>query len=123
MTSQRPYLLRAIHDWLIDNGLTPYILVDAKAHGVNVPEEHIVEGQVVLNVSPSAVQALEMTNQEIRFNARFSGKARSVSVPSYAVKAIYARENGKGMVFAEDGEDVPPGGGAPPRKPSLKVVK
>src|SRR5687768_16113559 len=99
MTSNRPYLLRAIYQWISDNGLTPYLLVDASWPGVLVPPQAAKDGRVVLNVAGRAVAALEMGNDWIRFMARFGGVSHSVEVPVGAVLAIYAQENGQGMMF------------------------
>lgn len=133
MSSSRPYLIRALYDWITDNGLTPHLLVNAELEGVEVPREHVHEGRIVLNVNPGAVRALELGNERVEFNARFGGVARTVSLPVDAVMAIYARENGQGMAFGNE-----PGGGVPPsspksstgkttsqgrKKPNLKVVK
>ena len=127
MTSSRPYLIRALHEWVLDNDMTPYLLVDATREGVDVPPQSVQDGKIILNISPSAVQGLSLGNECVEFNARFGGIPTHVSVPTAAVLAIYARENGRGMVFAEEeeGDDNPPGGpdGEPPRRPSLKVVK
>lgn len=130
VTSRRPYLIRAIHEWVLDNGLTPHILVAADAEAVEVPTEFVTEdGKITINVSPSAVHGLEFGNQLISFSARFSGRPFAVSVPPGAVLALYARENGEGMLFGEV-EDPDP---TPPEPPEddgdsgkgshLKVVK
>lgn len=105
MTSHRPYLLRALYEWIADNGLTPHLLVDATRPGVQVPKHAINDGRIVLNVAQRAVAGLEMTNDIIRFSARFGGVSHSVSVPVGAVLAIYARENGQGMALPPDSED------------------
>ncbi|WP_026377494.1 ClpXP protease specificity-enhancing factor [Aestuariibacter salexigens] len=140
MTSNQPYLLRAFYEWIVDNNLTPYIVVDATKPGVEVPEEHIRNGQIVLNVSPSACANLLIGNIDVTFEARFGGVARQLVVPIYAVLAIYARENGAGTVFAGeeemsepaahdlDQEDVPSTPSQAPKpakkgKPTLKVIK
>ena len=135
MTSNRPYLIRAIYDWLVDNDLTPYLLVDAGREGVYVPENYVEGGRIVLNVSPSAVRDLELGNELIAFHARFGGSGFSVSLPPGAVLGVYARENGEGIQFAEQTEDESAPTDAdsdtaepkPPRtpggKPSLKVIK
>ncbi len=99
MTPRRPYLLRAFYDWLVDNDLTPHLVVDALMNGVRVPEEFIQDGQIILNVAPRAVGNLELGNDAITFSARFGGRPHSVIVPLYAVQAIYARENGAGTMF------------------------
>jgi stringent starvation protein B len=127
MTSKRPYLIRAMHEWIVDNGATPHILVDAQKEGVEVPTEYIQDGKIVLNISPAAVRDLQLNNDWILFSARFRGRAMQASIPTSAVMAIYARENGQGMLFNE-AEDSPPSPPEPPPtkrsgKPSLKVVK
>ncbi len=110
MTSNRPYLLRAMYDWISDNGLTPYILVDAAAPGVQVPKSAIKDGRVVLNVAARAVAQLELGQDRVRFVARFSGVSQSVEVPMASLLAIYAHENGQGMMFpAENQPPTPPG--------------
>ncbi len=128
MTSNRPYLLRAVHEWICDNGLTPYILVDAGKPGVQVPPQAVSEGRVVLNLAPRAVARLEIGNEKITLMARFSGVSRPVSVPIAAVQAIYARENGQGMLLAEDPAGTAPAGAsgdspaAATDAPSLQAV-
>ena len=125
MTTNRPYLLRALYEWITDNGLTPHVLVDAEIDGVDVPEHAIQKGKVVLNVAAGATEQLLLDNETISFKARFSGKPYPISVPMDAVIAIYARENGQGMMFAQDDTDPPPvdGSDAPPPRSHLKVVK
>jgi stringent starvation protein B len=131
MTSSQPYLIRAIYDWIIDNGLTPYLLVNANNDYAMIPREYVEDGKIVLNINPSAISDLQLGNDYIMFNARFSGKAMEVSVPVVSVLAIYARENGQGMMFDENPEDTPspPSDDTPPekskksQKPQLKVVK
>ena len=129
MTSNRPYLIRALYEWLVDNDLTPYLLVDADRESVHVPSRYVEEGRIVLNVSPSAVRDLSLGNDLIAFEARFGGSAFSISLPPDAVLGVYARENGKGMLFPDEDIDDPeppkPTPPAPPSggKPSLKVVK
>lgn len=128
MTSNRPYLLRAVHEWICDNGLTPHIVVDAGKPGVQVPPQAVKDGRVVLNLAPRAVTRLEIGNDAITFMARFGGVSQAVSVPIAAVQAIYARENGQGMLMAEDspGTAAPvEKAGEPPAKasgPSLQAV-
>lgn len=138
MTSSRPYLIRAIYEWVVDNAQTPYLLVDAQDDDVQVPREFVQDGRVVLNVSPTAVARLDLGNEYVSFSARFGGTPREVTVPVHRVLAVYSRENGQGMMFAEE-EEPPepptpsPGGGeeaTPPTRPSggsgrpsLKVVK
>lgn len=130
MTSSRPYIFRAIYDWIIDNGLTPYILVNAEMPGARVPERHVESGRIVLNISPRAVTGWNQDHEWLSFSARFGGVSQEVCIPIHAVLAIYARENGKGMVFEkEEGGVPPPSGPQPPSdgpkrgKPHLQVIK
>lgn len=99
LSPRRPYLLRAFYEWLLDNQLTPHLVVDVTLPGVHVPMEYARDGQIVLNIAPRAVGNLELANNEVRFNARFGGVPRQVFVPMAAVLAIYARENGAGTMF------------------------
>lgn len=145
--SRRPYLLRAMLDWMVDCGHTPHLIVDAAPEGVRVPKAYVKEGRIVLNISPNATQSLQIDGEAVSFNARFGGVAQVIHVPIDAVLGIYARETGQGMVFSAEGEagpgegapeagppappSTPPEGGPPggrPRggkggRPSLKVVK
>lgn len=127
MTSSRPYLIRALYEWIVDNGCTPHIVVNAMAKGVEVPQQYVnKDGQIVLNIAPRAVSGLEMTNQAITFSARFGGIPTQIHVPCYAVMGVYARENGQRMMFESEPEPdhTPPGnGGDGNRRPSLRVVK
>lgn len=126
MTSSRPYLVRALFDWITENNLSPYLLVNTKVPGVQVPAEHVVNDKIIFNVSPQAVRDLRLGNDLIEFSGRFGGKPRAISVPVRAVMAIYAKENGRGMVFNEDEEDLPPtdtAGAQPASKSKLKLVK
>jgi stringent starvation protein B len=109
MTSRRPYLIRAFYDWIMDNGLTPYLSVDADYAGVEVPTGYVVEGRIVLNISPASVHNLELGLEYILFDARFSGQSFQIVVPVKAVLAIFAKENGEGMafVFGQQEEDSP----------------
>src|SRR5690554_6217590 len=113
MTPSRPYLLRAIHEWIIDNDLTPHILVDASVPGAVVPMQYVEDGKIVFNVAPRAVNTLQMRNDAVEFEARFGGNPMHVYIPIGAVLAVYARENGKGMIFSdEEGtEPTPPDDG------------
>ncbi|MBR2513668.1 MAG: ClpXP protease specificity-enhancing factor [Halomonas sp.] len=104
MKSSRPYLARALYEWLLDNELTPYFVVDATQPGVEVPRQFVQNGQIVLNAAPTAVRDLFMENQAIGFNARFGGQPMQVMIPIPALIAIYARENGAGMVFGHEPE-------------------
>lgn len=115
MTSNRPYLLRAIYDWITDNNLTPYVLVDATRDGVRVPPQVVKNGQVVLNLAMRAVANLDLGNEWISFQARFSGVSHAILIPVQAVLALYAQENGQGMMFpADEGGDTPPPAPEPP---------
>jgi stringent starvation protein B len=124
MTSNRPYLLRALYQWIIDNGMTPHVLVDAGDSEALVPAEHVKDGKIVLNISPQAVPDLVIGDDAMTFRARFSGRSIAVRIPLRALLAIYARENGKGMAFPPESPDTgspaPEGGD---RRPVLKVVK
>ncbi|MBP2850307.1 MULTISPECIES: ClpXP protease specificity-enhancing factor [Dickeya] len=99
LSPRRPYLLRAFYDWLLDNQLTPHLVVDVTVSGVQVPMEFARDGQIVLNIAPRAVGNLELADDSVRFNARFGGVPRQVFVPMASVMAIYARENGAGTMF------------------------
>ncbi len=134
MKPSRPYLIKALQEWLLDNDCTPHLAVDVAVKGVMVPEQFISDGQIVLNISPSAVQNFLLDDQAISFNARFGGVPMNVYVPMAAVLAVYARENGAGMGFGmEPGaeyyelEPLDPEVPEPPKpssgRPSLKVVK
>lgn len=107
MTSSRPYLVRALYEWILDNSCTPHVVVNALADGVEVPQEHVDDGRIVLNISPSAVQDLHIDDHFIRFNGRFAGVPRQITVPMKALMGIYARENGQGMMFEEQPETNP----------------
>jgi stringent starvation protein B len=137
MTPSRPYLMRALFEWVLDNESTPYVLVDANIIGVQVPQEYVNDGQIVLNISPGAVQGLMINNEAMSFNARFSGVTQNIYVPIVAVLAIYAKETGEGMVFGNEAGAPDPNDPQPtPKKkeetrsqdkpsgrPSLTVVK
>ena len=102
MTSHRPYMIRALHEWILDNNFTPYILVNAYTEGVEVPQDYVKDGQIVLNISPQAIKTLNISNTAIEFEGRFGGIPTKVYAPIYAIMSIYARENGQGMVFETD---------------------
>ena len=129
MSSSRPYLIRALYEWILDNQCTPYVLVNAGYPETVVPQGFVEDGQIVLNLSPSAIRHLEMDNDRISFDGRFGGQAQQVWLPAQSVMAIYARENGQGMVFeiepiAPPPEDTPKSDDKPQSaRPSLKVVK
>ncbi len=125
MSSSVPYLLRATNEWVLDNQYTPYLIVDATVSGTMVPADHVKDGQIVLNISPTAIRDLVMTNEHVMFSGRFGGIAQEIFVPIEAVLGLVAKENGEGMWFSkEDGGQQPD----PPETkkktaPSLKVVK
>ncbi len=129
MTSSRPYMIRALYEWIVDNDCTPHILVNAHADGVQVPQQHVdKEGQIILNISPNSVGSLELGLEFISFNARFGGLANDIFVPTHAVLGIYARENSQGMVFEAEANPTEPPPPKPPaddnnKRPSLRVVK
>lgn len=129
-SSRRPYLVRAMHEWITDNGQTPHLVVDASVAGVEVPAASVQDGRIILNVSWQATEGLKLGNEAIEFAARFAGRSQAVRIPEQAVLGIYARETGQGMLFqGQDGAGDPPprapdaapqaGGG----KPRLRVVK
>jgi len=136
MTSHRPYLLRALNEWIADNNMTPHLLVDATRPGVQVPSQAVSDGKVVLNIAERAVARLLIDNDAVSFTARFGGVSHPVVVPISAVLAIYARETGQGMALPEDptgSHDEPPpptdatpdaqGTSTPPRRGHLRVIK
>jgi stringent starvation protein B len=129
MTSSRPYLIRAIYQWIVDNGATPHLLVDASYPSVCVPREYVENNKIILNIGPMAAHGLKLGNEHVEFSARFSGKSLPVVVPIGAVLAIYARENGQGMVFNEndgrgaDKKGVTEQNANKPQRPKLRVVK
>ena len=128
MNSSRPYIMRALYEWIVDNECAPYVLVDASMADVMVPQQFVKENQIVLNISPDAVVDLNISNQAVAFNGRFGGVATDVFVPISAVVGIYARENGQGMVFdpeeaAEPPDDTPPDPEKAEKRPALKIVK
>ncbi|MAK72360.1 MAG: ClpXP protease specificity-enhancing factor [Idiomarinaceae bacterium] len=139
MTPKRPYLLRALYDWIVDNQLTPHLVVDATIVGTKVPQQFVKDGQITLNISPSAVVGLQVLDDAIRFNARFSGQPMEVIVPMTAALALFARENGAGAMFeAEPQLDKMPVDETPEessggtgqseektksKRPNLKVIK
>lgn len=129
-TSRRPYLLRAIYEWALDNGLTPHLVVAADAPGVEVPRQYVQDGKITLNISAQAAKGLSIGDTTVLFSARFGGQSWQVSIPVGAILAVYARENGEGIVFGEvETGDKPPESPAPaplpPKRgrPQLKVVK
>jgi stringent starvation protein B len=138
VTSRRPYLLRAMHEWMTDNQQTPHLVVDAMGNGVEVPRQFVQDGKIVLNISYHATNGLTMSNEHVEFNARFGGQTHYVRVPIHAIQGIYARETGQGMIFSDEDAPPPPdntpdtGGSAaegaatkaaPRARPQLKVVK
>ncbi len=139
LTSRRPYLLRAMHEWMTDNQQTPHLVVDANATDVEVPRQYVQDGKIVLNISYHATNGLTMSNERVEFNARFGGQTHYVRVPIHAVLGIYARETGQGMIFSDEDAPTPTPPGATPEpngaatdnaagksarsRPQLKVVK
>ncbi len=108
MTSTRPYLIRAFYDWIVDNQCTPHVVVNASEKNVEVPEEYVDGGQIVLNIAVAAVHGLHLGDDAVEFQARFGGRVRRIHAPISSILAIYAKENGRGMVFSEDESDPPP---------------
>lgn len=124
LTSSQPYLLRAIYEWIVDNSLTPYILVNASHDNVQVPRQFVENDKIVLNIAPRAVNNLQLNNEQVLFDARFSGQPMQVMLPISAVLAIYAKENGQGMVFNENEQPTDPDPEpTDPDKPKLRLVK
>lgn len=129
MTSSRPYLIRSIYDWIVDNALTPYILVNAEYPGVEIPQEFVSGGRVILNISPDSCRGLHLDNDRIVFTTRFSGRTVQLAMVPGAVMAIYAKENGRGMEFGEEDGDLPSptdtgaSQSSTGRKPALRLVK
>ncbi len=132
MNSSKPYLVRALYEWILDNDTTPYILVDTNSDEVLVPPGITNDGKVVLNLAPAAIENLEMTNEHVSFSARFNGVAENIYCPITSLLAIYARENGEGMMFpAEESDDnaeqqpvdAESSDRAKPKGPTLKVIK
>ncbi len=126
---KRPYLLRAMHQWIAECGNTPHVIVDAGREGADVPRAYVKDGKIVLNLSEGATQRLRLGNEDIEFDARFAGVIHHVRFPVSAVLGVYARETGEGMVFSEQDLGPEPPRGPPqteeggPRRPQLKVVK
>lgn len=132
MTSLKPYLIRAVHEWILDNNFTPFLLVNANHPEAILPQQFAQNGQIILNIRPAAIDALSLGDDAIEFNTRFSGKSTYIKAPVTAIMAIYAKENGKGMVFEseESQNDEPPKPDLPnppeppkPVKPTLRVLK
>jgi len=130
VTPSKPYVVRAIYDWIVDNNCTPHILIDATSDGVVVPEDYVTDGQIVLNISSTAVVTLHLGNDAVSFSGRFGGVPLDVFLPLDSILGIYARENGQGMIFDDDesGSPTPPPEPDPiapgsSRRPSLKLVK
>lgn len=126
MKSNRPYLIRALNEWIIDNDMTPHLLIDADFPGTTVPQDFIQDGKIVLNISPGAVNDLFIDNEMVSFSARFSGKSTNIYLPIGAVTAIYSRENGHGMIFPEENNDnleQEVNSVVERKKPDLKLIK
>ncbi|MCZ6804418.1 MAG: ClpXP protease specificity-enhancing factor [Proteobacteria bacterium] len=127
MNSNQPYLLRALYGWICDNHLTPYLLVDVSGDKLSVPLDFVEDNKIVLNISPNAVRDLDLSDDFINFKARFSGKSMSVYFPVDVVLAIYAKENGRGMIFPGEDQKVQTDGAlvsnSEPRKKEVKKKK
>ena len=138
MSSNQPYMFRGIYEWILDNGASPYVLVNAEASNVSVPSQSIENGQIILNISPSAVTNFHMDNDVVSFSARFGGVPENIYLPMNAILALYAAENGQGMVFSpveleseleksntELPQEQKPQSNKPPKpgKPILKLVE
>jgi len=135
MTPSRPYLLRAIYEWLLDNDMTPYAVINANYPGIDLPIEHVRNEQMILNLAPTAVGGLNIGNDWVMVDVRFGGRPVRLQLPTMAVMAIYARENGRGMVFSDEEEPTPEPPPATPagsdqssgssgrKRPALRVVK
>ncbi|HEY3645728.1 MAG TPA: ClpXP protease specificity-enhancing factor [Gammaproteobacteria bacterium] len=134
MLPRKPYFLRAMHQWIVDSGSTPYMVVDVNAADVEIPPGYAQDGKLVLNISYEATSGLDLGAEAVQFDARFGGVSRRVRVPMAAILAVYAHESGQGMLFDAEGEpqDGEPGGVAPSggdgpkptgKKPTLKVIK
>ncbi len=136
VTPTRPYLVRAIYEWINDNTLTPYLLINAEEKGVFVPVQYVKDGQIILNIAPHAVQQLLMNNDAVGFSARFGGVSQQVYVPMRAVMGLYARENGQGLFFDTQeyeaqmtdttepltSDHIPRAEATPVKKPSLRIL-
>lgn len=134
LTPSRPYLARAIYEWICDNNLTPYLLVDATVPYTDVPQQFVNDGQIVLNIVPHAVHKLNMSNEAVTFSARFGGVSQDIYVPIQAVLGLYARENGQGLFFDPDEyanvkvdentleSNTTEDPEAPKKKPSLRIL-
>jgi len=134
ISSRRPYLIRAIYDWIVDNDLTPHVVLDAEREGVDVPHQYVEDGKIVLKIAPSAIRDLLIDGDGISFSARFGGKPMTIYSPIGAVITIYASENGQGLSFesraepdaaSDNSDDDPDPPKAPPKgkRPALRVVK
>ena len=135
MTSNRPYLMRAMYDWILDNDLTPHVMIDAEMPNVEIPRQYVEDGKIILNVAPRAVQGFLIDNDCLGFNARFGGKPYDIYAPINAIRAVYAAENNEGMMFdklperepepPKDTEELSSEATAPDKskRPTLRVVK
>jgi len=132
LSSNKPYLIRALYEWLLDNNATPYLLVDTRHRDLRIPPNIDKDGRVALNISPGAIDGLDMANDSIAFSARFGGRAFDIYLPMATILAIYSADDNEGMMFAE--EEPPPEGGPDDdgpgdggddggNRPGLRVVK
>lgn len=127
LSSSKPYFIRALYEWMVDNRLTPHLIINAEVQGVAVPTQYVEDGKIVLNVAPSAARDLQLGNELVSFKARFRGTAFDIRVPVQAVEAIYAKETNSGMAFRLE-DTLTPDSTEPPgpkrsKKPQLKVIK
>lgn len=125
MTSNRPYLLRGLYEWILDNNMTPYIVLDNSISGFDIPGQLVENGKVILNIHPAAVKDLDIGNDIIFFKARFSGQSLTIQSPIHAIEAIYAKENGMGMIFPDESPVNPENSSQAKgsKKPELSIVK
>lgn len=127
LSSTKPYFIRAMYEWMLENCLTPHLIVNAQTGGVEVPTQYVEDGKIVLNIAPSAARDLHVGNECLSFKARFRGTALDIRVPVQAVEAIYAKETNSGMAFPSYDtllhDPTEPPGPKRSKKPQLKVIK
>jgi len=133
MTSQKPYLIPAIYEWILDNNCTPYIVVDPTYAGVRVPKHLQKDEPIIFNIAPSATHGMHYENDALVFNARFNGLPYNVYIPLGAINNVFAKETGEGLMFSWETSPTPPDEpntptdhptpGTPPKKPALRLVK
>ena len=133
LTSKQPYLIRALYEWIADNAMTPYVVADANMYNVMVPQQYVSEGLITLSISMNSVRELEITNEAVMFSAMFMGVKENIYIPIEAVRAIYAKENGDGMLFNTEMQNQPTTAPVPSeqnvqvppkrQKPVLRIIK